>query len=74
MDKQAANRDVDRLVEEYRVRCLWFLRPDYYPSTLEERLKVLGYIEQRGDLEGFRRAATLRQWFLLDRNATSADS
>ena len=24
---------VDRLVDEYRHRCLWFLRGDYYPST-----------------------------------------
>lgn len=74
MDEQTANETVNRLVDEYRVRCLWFLRPDFYPNTREERLRVLRYIEQHGDLEAFRRAASLRQWFSHDSNATSADS
>jgi len=29
MDEDTANDAVNRLVDEYRVRCLWFLRPDY---------------------------------------------
>jgi hypothetical protein len=36
---------IDRLVamvDDYRDRCLWFLRGDFYPRTLEERLRVLG--------------------------------
>jgi hypothetical protein len=74
MDEQAANQAVDRLVEKYRVRCLWFLRSDFYPSTREERLRVLRYIEQQGDLEAFRQAASLRRWFSHDSSATSADS
>lgn len=74
MDEQTANQSVDRLVDEYRVRCLRFLRPDFYPLTREERLRVLRYIEQQGDLEAFRRAASLRQWFSHDSSATSADS
>ncbi len=45
-----AAKEVDRLVDEYRRQCLWFLRPDYYPCTREERLRVLGYIERYGDL------------------------
>jgi hypothetical protein len=36
---------VNRLVDEYRHRCLWFLRSDYYPETDAQRLQVLEYIE-----------------------------
>ncbi len=53
---------VRRLVDEYRLRCLWFLRPDFYPTDDASRLRALDYIERHGDREGFRRAATLRQW------------
>ena len=65
---------VNRLVEEYRVRCLWFLRPDYYPSTREERLRVLGHIERHGDRQAFRRAAALRRWLSPGSSAPSAGS
>ncbi len=65
---------VDRLVDEYRLRCLWFLRPDYYPSMLEERLRVLGYIERHGDLEAFRRAAGLKRCLSQSSSAPSAAS
>lgn len=63
---------VDRLVEEYRDRALWFLRPDYYPRSDEERLQVLAYIEQRADLPTFRRVARLRQCLLRTTSARSA--
>jgi hypothetical protein len=53
---------VDRLVEEYRLRCLWFLRRDYRPSTDAERSRLLEYIERHGDRDGFRRARALRRW------------
>jgi hypothetical protein len=66
--------ELRRLVDEYRVRCLWFLRPDYYPSTLEERLRVLDYIERHGDREAFRRAARMRQWLSPNSSARSAGS
>lgn len=55
---------VDRLVDEYRGRCLWFLRADYYPGTAEERLRVLEYIRRHGDLAAFRRASELRRCLL----------
>ena len=48
------------LVGQYRGRCLWFLRRDYYPATNEEQETVLGYIQRYGDLEGHRRASVLR--------------
>jgi hypothetical protein len=55
-------RAVDAFVDEQRARCLWFLRADYYPATLEERLSVLDQIARRGDRAAFVRAAELRQW------------
>ena len=73
-DQQAATDAVRQLVDEYRLRCLWFPRPDYYPSTLEEQLRVLDAIERHGDREGFRRAATLKQWLSLHSSAPSASS
>lgn len=63
---------VDRLVDEERIACLWFLRPDYYPLTHEERRRVLKLIERHGDLEAFRRAATLRRWLSPHSNDASA--
>jgi hypothetical protein len=53
---------VNALVDEYRTRCLWFLRPDWYPASLEDRLRALDYIERRGDNAAFRRARALREW------------
>ena len=72
MNEASVIEAINRLVDEYRIRCLWFLRPDYYPATREERLRILSYIERRGDREGFQRAGTLRQWFSRHSNATSA--
>lgn len=57
-----ADAAVNAFVDEYRARCLWFLRSDWYPQTLEERLRALGYIERHGDANAFRRAGVLRQW------------
>ena len=53
---------IDALVDEYRSRCLWFMRSDYYPRTTQERLRVLDAIASHGDLAAYRRAASLRQW------------
>jgi hypothetical protein len=61
-------------MEEQRIACLWFLRPDYRPTTTAERIRVLERIEQHGDLETFRRAATLRRWLSQTSSAASADS
>ena len=65
---------VDRLVDEYRQRCLWFLRSEYYPVTDAERLQVLEYIERYGDREAFRRAAEIRRWLSRTSSARSAVS
>jgi hypothetical protein len=73
-DDSTLAAEVDQLVDEQRVSCLWFLRPDYYPQTDRERLRVLGLIERRGDLQAFRRAATLRRWLSPDSSDASAGS
>jgi len=73
-DAKAVTEAVDRLIDEYRIRCLWFLRPDYYPSTPEARLQVLGHIERHGDREAFRRAATMKRWLSPDSSAPSVGS
>lgn len=64
---------VHELVDEYRTRCLWFLREDYYPQTPVEACRVLESIEKHGDVAAFRKAAVLRQWLLLNSSAASAD-
>jgi hypothetical protein len=63
---------VDQLVDEYRSRCLWFLRSDYYPATDAERLRILGYIERYGDLDAHRRAGRLKRWLSQRSSAPSA--
>lgn len=65
---------IDALIDEYRTRCLWFLRPDYYPTTTEQRLRLLGYIERHGDLQAYRRASSFRQWLSHPSSAKSAGS
>ena len=54
------------LVEEYRDRCLWFLRPDYRPATHEEMLRVLEWIERYGDRAGYERAEEIKAWLSRD--------
>jgi hypothetical protein len=65
---------VNRLVDEYRVRCLWFLRPGYYPAGKAEQLRVLEQIEKHGDREAFLRAGELRKWLSQSSSAVSAGS
>lgn len=62
------------LVDEYRARCLWFLRPDLYPADREQALRVLRHIETHADRDGFVRAARLREWFSTTSSERSAAS
>ena len=64
-------QQVRALVDEYRERCLWFVRADYYPETVGDAVRVLGAIERHGDLPAYKRAATLRQWLLQHSNEMS---
>ena len=73
-DEASLLADVDRLVEEQRIACLWFMRPEYRPSSRAERVKALEQIERHGDLDAFRRAATLKRWLLQTSSDASADS
>ena len=63
---------IDVLVDLYRDRCLWFLRSDYYPATDAERLRLLTYIEQYGDVAAYRQAGKLKRWLSQSSNAPSA--
>ena len=74
VESHSPEPDPKALVDEYRARCLWFLRPDYYPMTTAEWSRVLGYIERYGDLHAFQRASALRQWLSHRSNARSAVS
>lgn len=65
--------EVRSLVDDYRTRCLWFLRPDFYPETREEIVRVLRQIEKNADREGFVRAARIRQWLSPPSSGPSAD-
>ena len=67
-------RRVNQLVDEYRDRCLWFLRTDYYPTDLQEVLRTLDYIRRYGDREAFRKAGELYQWLSPDSSKPSAVS
>ncbi len=67
-------RQVNQLVDTYRDRCLWFLRPDYYPTDLQDILRTLDYIRRYGDLESFRKAGALYQRLSPDSNRPSAVS
>ncbi len=69
-DQIRAATAVNELTDQYRGRCLWFLREDYYPSTREERLRILDYIERHGDREAYRKAGMVRRW--LSRNSSAA--
>jgi hypothetical protein len=73
-DERTLAEEVDRLIDEQRIACLWFLRPDYRPTTTEQRILVLRQIERHGDLAAFRRAATLRRWLSQTSSAASAES
>jgi hypothetical protein len=66
--------EIDRLVDEYRSSCLWYLRPDYYPSDDPQRDRVLERIQRSGDRAAFQKAAELRLCLSLLSSARSAVS
>lgn len=69
-----AEAELRRLVDDYRTRCLWFLRDDLYPETPEEALRVLRQIEKHGDREAFIRAGRIRRWLSQTSSEPSAAS
>lgn len=73
-DDDNLRQQVNALVDEYRERCLWFLRRDYYPSEPQDMLRVLDYIRRYGDREAFRKAGALYQWLSLHSSGQSTVS
>jgi len=69
-----AQEPLRTIVDQYRGRCLWFLRPGYYPETIEEALRVLESIQRYGDREAFQRAGEVRRWLSQGTSAKSAGS
>ena len=65
---------LEPLMEKYRVRCLWFLSPQYLPDTPESALRVLEYIERYGDRQAYLEAEDLKQWLSQNFSAPSAVS
>lgn len=63
---------VRRLADEYRDRCLWFLRADFAPATPGELERVLDSIERYADLAGYRQARALKRWLSATTSAPSA--
>lgn len=47
-------------IDEYRAACLWYLREDYYPQSVESALRILNAIARCGDLAAFQRAGRIR--------------
>jgi hypothetical protein len=52
---------VHAFVERHRAACLWFLRTDYLPRTLEEATWVLDLVARHGDVQAFQEAAEIRR-------------
>jgi hypothetical protein len=63
-------REIDALVDECRSVALWYLKPDYYPRTHDERWRVLHAIQKHADLARYQRAARLQEW--LSRHSSDA--
>ena len=56
------NQRISELINEYRERCLWFMKPDFLPETEEERHRVLDLIVRHGDRRAYERVMEIRQW------------
>jgi hypothetical protein len=63
--------ELTSLVDDYRIRCLWFLKIDYYPQCEQEIRNTLNYIRRYGDSEAFRRTGILLQWLSQDSSTKS---
>ncbi len=70
-DPQTFLRRVRDLVDRHRITCLWYLRPDYQPATVDEALRVLEAIATNGDLKAFQEAEEVRGWLSRGSNSPS---
>ncbi len=71
---QELARQVDELVDECRRTCLWYKRRDFYPRTLEARLRVLEDIQRHSDRATYVRAARLKECLSQTSSGGSAGS
>ena len=71
--EEAVNAEIIQLVEANRLRCLWFLRPDYLPGSTSERITTLGYLAKYGDRATFISARRLTDWLLQNFKELSAE-
>ena len=72
--QQTFDEALRALIDDYRTRCLWFLRQDYYPETAAQQQRVLGAIRKHGDQDAHIRATHLRRWLSRLSNENSAAS
>ena len=63
---------LNAFIDDQRVRCLWFLRRDFYPVTGDEQRRVLDAIERHGDVSAFMRARSFKACLSLPSNDESA--
>lgn len=59
MDKTNTTDCINRFIDEQRQLCLWFMRPDYRPSTDGEKIMVLKKIQLRANLEAYKKAGEM---------------
>jgi hypothetical protein len=62
------------LIERQRTSCLWYLKQDWFPKTLEEVSKVLDAVQCHGDRAAFIEAGRIRQWLSPNSSSGSAAS
>jgi hypothetical protein len=59
MDRMA---EIEALVEQNRVTCLWFLDAAFRPDTPAKAMQALDSIVRYGSRDAFIRASELRKW------------
>ena len=69
-----AAAELRRLVDDYRSRCLWFLREDVLPDDPQRLQDLLRKIELRADRATYIQARSLREWLSRNSSAASAGS
>jgi len=63
-NRESVEAAINRLIDRYRTRALWFLRADLYPTLRRGQLRALDQIQRHGDRDAYVEAAALRQWLL----------
>ena len=72
LDPEILN-DLLQLRDRYQSSCLWFLKENVKPDTVEAALRILVYIKRYGDREAYIQAERLKACLLRKSSATSAE-